>query len=285
MAVYEPQLNKSSDHFLRNAEQMQAAVEEVRAIEQSVIDAAAAKASRYVAKGYLTPRERLKCLLDPGAPFFELSSIAGYLQDGDTDGSGAGAFVITGIGYIAGVRCAVTVDNYLIKGGMISTLGSAKRLRLQTICLENKLPLVTLAQSGGGNLKSAGDIFGPSGVIFANQARLSATALWQRLVRDDMRATAIAFSGLALNLIAMGLGPQLVGIFSDLLTPTLGAKGLPTAMIMVATAVFGATYYFWRAGQSVDADLAAKERKEISITEGGHNVKVKKVDALLGQAT
>ncbi len=110
-------------------------------------------------------------------------------------------------------------------------------------------------------------------------------AVMQRLVHDSMRATAAAFFSLVLNLIALGLGPQLVGIFSDLLTPTLGAKGLPFAMIMVATAVFGAAYCFWCAGQSVDADVAAKEKKETFILEGDDNIEIKKVDALAEQAT
>ncbi len=87
-------------------------------------------------------------------------------------------------------------------------------------------------------------------------------ALMQRLVRDDMRAIAATFFSLMLNLIALGLGPQLVGLFSDLLTPALGGRGLPVAMVAVATAVFGAAWCFWRAGQSVEADVVAKERIE-----------------------
>ncbi len=107
-------------------------------------------------------------------------------------------------------------------------------------------------------------------------------ALMQRLVRDDMRAIAAAFFSLVLNLIALGLGPQLVGIFSDLLSPTLGVRGLPVAMVTIATSVFGAAYYFWRAGQCADADLAAQERKETTILEEKDNLAAKKVDALAG---
>ncbi|MCL4104438.1 UNVERIFIED_CONTAM: hypothetical protein GTU68_047400 [Idotea baltica] len=158
---------------------MQAAIDEFRTVEKTVLDTAESKADRYRAKGYMPPRERLGQLLDPGRPFLELSTLCGYLQDGDTDGSSAGGSVISGIGYVAGVRCLVMIDDYLTKGGSISTSGGAKRTRMQDIALREKLPLVTLAQSGGGNLLTVGDVFGPSGRSFANQAILSAAGVPQ----------------------------------------------------------------------------------------------------------
>ncbi len=112
-------------------------------------------------------------------PFLELSTLCGYLQDGDQDGSAAGGSVISGIGYIAGTRCLIMVDDYLTKGGSISPSGGNKRTRMQDIAMREKLPLVSLAQSGGGNLLLAGDTFGPSGRIFANQCRLSAAGVPQ----------------------------------------------------------------------------------------------------------
>ncbi len=179
MAKLESQLDTQSGSYLRNREVMQEAVEEFRAIERRVIDTAEAKAPRYVERGLLPPRQRLARVLDPGRPFLELSTLCGYLQDGDTDGSSAGGSVITGIGYISGTRCLVMVDDYLTKGGSISPSGGAKRTRMQDIALREKLPLVALAQSGGGNLLLAGDTFGPSGNMFANQCRLSAAGVPQ----------------------------------------------------------------------------------------------------------
>lgn len=179
MAVIESQLDTASAQYQRNTEVMAEAVAEFRAIEQRVIDAAAAKAPRYIKRGYLPPRERLGLLLDAGSPFLELSTLCGYMQEEDTDGSAAGGSCIAGIGYVAGTRCIVSVDDYLTKGGSITPLGSAKRQRMLHLALENKMPLVTLAQSGGGNLKLLGDFFGPSGSGFARQARLSAAGIPQ----------------------------------------------------------------------------------------------------------
>lgn len=179
MAILESQIDPSSVSFKDNAELMTAAVNEFKKIEQKVLDAAEQKAPRYIKKGLLSPRQRLSALLDSNAPFLELSTLCGYMQEDDKDGSAAGGSCITGIGYVAGVRCMVMVDDYLTKGGSISRLGSFKRQRMHKISLENKLPVLALSQSGGGNLASLGDWFGDSGAAFALQARLSAVGIPQ----------------------------------------------------------------------------------------------------------
>ena len=97
----------------------------------------------------------------------------------DKDGSLAGGGVISGIGYVSGIRCLVIASNSAIKGGTISPAGLDKTLRLQEISKQNKLPIVTLAESGGANLNYATDIFVQGARGFANQARLSAAGIPQ----------------------------------------------------------------------------------------------------------
>jgi len=179
MSVFESQINSQSKEFIANAERMIAGVDEVRGIEQSVIERAEAKAPRYLKRGFISPRERLNLLLDPGAPFLEIATLASYKQGNDEDGSAAGGTCIAGIGYIEGTRCSIYVDDFLTKGGSLSRIGGEKRLKLQTIALRQKMPLVVLAQSAGGDLREVGDMFGYSGVFFANQARLSAAGIPQ----------------------------------------------------------------------------------------------------------
>lgn len=179
MAMIESAIDTQSESFIANARVMQQAIDEFRGIEQKVIDAANAKAPRYIKKGLLPPRQRLQRLLDPGAPFLELSTLCGYMQEGDTDGSGAGGSCIAGIGYVSATRCVVIADDYLTKGGSITRLGSEKRQRLMQIALNNKLPVIALSQSGGGNLTQLGDFFGFSGAGFALQAQLSACGIPQ----------------------------------------------------------------------------------------------------------
>ena len=179
MTVIKSKLEAKSAEAIENTEQMLESVNEFREIEKRVIETAKQKEARYRKRGLLPPRERLAHLLDAGAPFLELSTLCGYLQDEDTDGSSAGGNLICGIGYVGGTQCAVIVDDYLTKGGTLSQLGGMKKQRLMQMALKHKLPVIALAQSGGGNLKLLGDWFGFSGSGFAQQCHLSAAGVPQ----------------------------------------------------------------------------------------------------------
>ncbi|MGY6534820.1 MAG: acyl-CoA carboxylase subunit beta [Pararhodobacter sp.] len=179
MAVLETSAESADARFQANADRMAAALAAVRAIEAAVEEAGEASRARYARRKMLLPRDRLALLLDPGAPWLELCALAGWKRYGDKDGTGAGAGAIAGVGWVAGVRCLVVVDNFAVKGGTITPDGLAKKLRLQEIARENHLPLVSLAQSGGANLAYAAEVFIPGGRGFANQARLSALGIPQ----------------------------------------------------------------------------------------------------------
>ena len=69
-------------------------------------------------------------------------------------------------------------------------------------------------------------------------------AVIQSLVHVRMRAFAVALSLLAANLIGLGLGPQFVGVLSDLLRGSLGDESLRYGMLVVGVAnlLAGASY-------------------------------------------
>lgn len=159
MPIIQSDIDVHGEEFATNREAMLKAVASFREIEQNCLNKAAEAKPKFEKRGQLLPRERLNLLLDPGAPFLELSSLAGYKLHDDKDGTQAGGGIISGIGYIAGVRCLVTASNSAIKGGTISPTGLKKTLRLQQIAFENKLPVVALTESGGANLNYAADIF------------------------------------------------------------------------------------------------------------------------------
>lgn len=179
MPVIESHLDPHSADFARNHAAMLAGVEQLRQLEQAVVDKATQAQGKFDQRGQLLPRQRLNLLLDPGAPFLELASLAGYKLHDDKDGSQAGGGLIAGIGYVSGVRVLVVANNSPIKGGTISPSGLYKTLRLQQIAMENKLPVITLAESGGANLNYAAQIFVEGARCFANQARMSAMGLPQ----------------------------------------------------------------------------------------------------------
>ncbi|UCZ84308.1 geranyl-CoA carboxylase subunit beta [Pseudomonas sp. L5B5] len=179
MPVIQSQLDPHSSQFAQNRQAMLAGLQQLRDIQQHQLDKAAEAQAKFEKRGQLLPRERLNLLLDPGAPFLELAGLAGYKLHDDKDGSQAGGGLIAGIGYVCGVRMLVVANNSAIKGGTISPSGLYKSLRLQQIAMENKLPVVTLAESGGANLNYAAEIFVEGARSFANQARMSAMGLPQ----------------------------------------------------------------------------------------------------------
>ena len=82
-------------------------------------------------------------------------------------------------------------------------------------------------------------------------------ALLQRLVADHMRATTLAVVMLLANVIGMGVGPQVVGIMSDLFKPFAGSDSLRYAMLIVSFVAVWAAYHFWQVGRTVEQDLSA----------------------------
>ena len=179
MAVLMSDVDVNSAEFAGNCEAMQTAINEFRQVEEKVLLKAEQAKEKFRKRGKLLPRERLNLLLDAGSDFIELCSLAGLKMHDDKDGSSAGGGIIAGIGYVAGVRCMLQVNNSAIKGGTISPTGLDKTLRIQEIARANKLPLITLAESGGANLQYATDVFVPGAQAFANQARLSAAGIPQ----------------------------------------------------------------------------------------------------------
>ncbi|HWX71110.1 MAG TPA: carboxyl transferase domain-containing protein [Xanthobacteraceae bacterium] len=134
---------------------------------------------RYLSRGKLLPRDRVMTLIDPGAPFLELSPLA---ADGMYGEPVHAAGIITGIGRIAGRECVVVCNDSTIKGGTYYPLTVKKHLRAQEIARENRLPCIYLVDSGGANLPHWTEVFPDRehfGRIFFNQATLSAAGIPQ----------------------------------------------------------------------------------------------------------
>ncbi len=172
-------VDPQSETFLQQRAAMLALIEQLRALEGRAVAASAASKPAFDKRSALLPRERLAQLLDPGAPFLELASLAGYCtDDADPESSIPGAAVLAGIGVVSGVRCMVVANDSGIGAGALSALGGRKVMRCQEIALENKLPFVQLVESGGANLLTYKvERFIAGGGLFYNLARLSAAGL------------------------------------------------------------------------------------------------------------
>ena len=78
-----------------------------------------------------------------------------------------------------------------------------------------------------------------------NYAIGPAIAMVQTLSPVHMRAVSSAIKMLCLNLIGMGLGPLLVGLLSDLLTPQHGEDALRVALAFFTLVGLWGTVHFW----------------------------------------
>ena len=205
MPVLATKVDPSSDTFKANREAQLALIAEFRAAEQRVRDNSNRQAEKFAKRGQLLPRDRVNRLLDRGAPFLELATLAGYkMHDDDGRADAAGGGNISGVGFVAGVRCLVGCSDSAIKGGAIAPMGLRKSLRAQEIALQNRLPLITLVESAGANLLYQSEIFVDGGRVFANMARLSAAGLPQiTVVHGSSTAGGAYLPGLSDYVIAV----------------------------------------------------------------------------------
>ncbi|MCW2847306.1 MAG: Propionyl-CoA carboxylase [Marmoricola sp.] len=125
--------------------------------------------NRHHDRGRLMPRERIELLIDPGSAFLELSPLAGWGSDFTV-----GASVVTGIGVIEGVECMITANDPSVKGGASNPWTVKKIFRAAQIAEENRLPTVSLVESGGADLPTQKEIFIPGGKLFRDLTRSSA---------------------------------------------------------------------------------------------------------------
>jgi predicted MFS family arabinose efflux permease len=80
-------------------------------------------------------------------------------------------------------------------------------------------------------------------------------AMTQTIARPRMRAMASAATTGTYNLIGLGLGPTLVGLLSDGLTPSFGVEALRYALLVVGLAHVLGSLHNWLAARSLRGDL------------------------------
>jgi geranyl-CoA carboxylase beta subunit len=179
MPAIQSKIDASSEAFQSNRKRMLELVSFLRNLEKRTRDKSEEAKPLFDKRGQLLPRERVARLLDAGAPWLELASIAGYCLDNpDPEKSIPGGGMIAGIGYVAGVRAMVVASDSGIDAGAIQHMGREKLLRAQDLAMENRLPFVHLVESAGANLlKYRVEGFIHGGAIFYNLAKLSAAGL------------------------------------------------------------------------------------------------------------
>ena len=166
-------LDPRSPAYAEAAEAMTAKLAELNAEHAKALAGGGEKyVKRHHDRGKMTARERIEMLIDPDSPFLELSPLAAYGTNYQV-----GASVVTGIGVVEGVECVVNAHDPTVKGGTTNAWSLKKNLRANQIALENRLPLISLVESGGADLTVQKEIFIPGGQGFRDLTRLSAAGI------------------------------------------------------------------------------------------------------------
>lgn len=166
-------LDPSSPDYAENRAAMLARLADVEAAHAQALAGGGEKyVSRHLGRGKLLARTRIELLLDPDTPFLELSPLAAWGTDHPVGGS-----LVTGIGVVEGVECVITASDPTVRGGASNPWTLKKSLRANEIAYANRLPLISLVESGGADLPSQKEIFIPGGALFRDLTRLSAAGI------------------------------------------------------------------------------------------------------------
>ena len=180
MDILQSRVDTDSHDFQRNMahnlEQAELLRDALRRVREGGGERAVALHRR---RGKLLARERIDALLDPGAPFLELSPLAAHDM---YEGAAPGAGIVTGIGAVHGCEVMIVANDATVKGGTYFPLTVKKHLRAQEVARDNRLPCIYLVDSGGAFLPLQAEVFPDRehfGRIFYNQATMSAVGIPQ----------------------------------------------------------------------------------------------------------
>ena len=214
MRPLESAIRTGASEFRRRYAHNKALAAQLRARQQAAREKRPARdLERLASQGKLLPRQRLELLLDPGTPFLELSTLAANMAYG---GESPGASCITGIGVVGGQEVMVHADDPTVKGGAWYPLTVKKIVRALDIAIENRLPVVHLCDSAGGQLQMQSALFPDrymAGRIFRNQSVLSKMGVKQlALVFGHCTAGGAYVPALSdYNVIVRGTGAVFLG--------------------------------------------------------------------------
>jgi acyl-CoA carboxylase subunit beta len=166
-------LDDKSAAYAANADAMLAKLAEIATEHAKAIAGGGPKyTDRHRARGKLLARERIELLLDCDSPFLELSPLAAWGTEFAVGGS-----VVTGIGVVEGTECLISASDPTVRGGTSNPWTVRKSFRAHDIALANRLPVISLVESGGADLPTQKEIFIPGGRTFRDLTRLSAAGI------------------------------------------------------------------------------------------------------------
>ncbi|WP_280460690.1 acyl-CoA carboxylase subunit beta [Nocardia carnea] len=173
MTTLRSTLDTTTAEYTAAAEAMTAKLAEVEAeFEKVVAGGGPEKLARHRKRGKLTARERIELLIDEDSPFLELCPLAAWGSEFQV-----GASTVAGIGVVEGVECMIVAPDPTVRGGTSNPWTLRKTLRVNDIIRENRLPVISLVESGGADLPTQKEVFVPGGRMFRDLTQASAAGI------------------------------------------------------------------------------------------------------------
>jgi len=173
MTVLSSAVDARSADYQASRDAMLDKLAEIQAEQAKAIGGGGPKyTERHRARGKLLVRERIELLLDEDTPFLELSPLAAWGTEFAVGGS-----IVTGIGVVEGTECLISANDPTVRGGTSNPWTVRKSFRAYDIALANRLPVISLVESGGADLPTQKEIFIPGGRTFRDLTRLSAAGI------------------------------------------------------------------------------------------------------------
>ncbi|MDN5759775.1 MAG: acyl-CoA carboxylase subunit beta, partial [Tomitella sp.] len=143
MSTLKTLLDTTSEEYRAAAEAMESKLGEVQIeVDKALAGGGEKYVERHRERGKLLARERIELLIDEDSPFLELCTLAAWGTDFPV-----GANVVTGIGVVEGVECMIVANDPTSRGGASNPWTIKKSFRINEICQQNRLPVISLVES------------------------------------------------------------------------------------------------------------------------------------------
>ncbi|WP_137724929.1 acyl-CoA carboxylase subunit beta [Prescottella subtropica] len=173
MTILRSTLDTASLEYVSAAETMTTKLSDLEVEHAKALAGGGEKyVERHHKRGKLLARERIELLLDEDSPFLELSPLAAWGSQFPV-----GASTIVGIGTVSGVECLIVASDPTVRGGTSNPWTLKKGFRANDIAVANRLPVISLVESGGADLPTQKEVFIPGGRMFRDLTRLSAAGI------------------------------------------------------------------------------------------------------------
>ncbi|WP_072690607.1 acyl-CoA carboxylase subunit beta [Rhodococcus marinonascens] len=173
MTTLKSLLDTNSAEYTEAAKAMTGKLAEIEAEHTKVLAGGGEKyTERHKKRGKLLARERIELLLDPDSPFLELCPLAAWGSDFPV-----GASTVVGIGVVEGIECLIVANDPTVRGGTSNPWTVRKGFRANDIARQNRLPVISLVESGGADLPTQKEVFIPGGRMFRDLTQLSAAGI------------------------------------------------------------------------------------------------------------